>query len=36
MNFLSRQVAWEGKVFYPAQKLPIYIIIKLEATKNFA
>jgi len=23
MNFLSIQVAWEGKVFFPAQKIPI-------------
>jgi len=25
MNFLSRQVAWEGQVFSPAQKIPVDI-----------
>jgi len=38
MNFLSRQVASEGCVFFPAQKIPIYLInICLSCTlkKNF-
>jgi len=27
VNFLSRQVAREGKVFFPAQKILLYLII---------
>jgi len=35
MNFLSRQVALEGKVFFPSQKIPTYLII-FNSAYNFS
>jgi len=26
MNFFSKRVAWDGEVFFPAQKIPVYLI----------
>jgi len=30
MNFLSMQVAREGKVFFPAQKIPVHTLFKTD------
>jgi len=35
MNFLSGQVAREGWVFFPAQKIPVYLTITYLASHEF-